>query len=353
MTDPIRLAVVGAGLVGRRHIDAIRHVPGVDLAGVVEPDPAAAPLDAPTYGSLETLFDAVSVDGVILSTPTPLHVSGGLTCIERRCPVLIEKPLAASVEDARALTQAAQQANVPVLVGHHRRHNPLVQKAAALIAEGAIGEVRAAQVTCWFYKPDDYFDIAPWRKRGGAGPISVNLVHDVDLMRHFCGEVATVQAQKAPTRRGFENEDLAAAVLGFESGAICTLTVSDSVVSPWSWELTSGEYPIYPTTGESCYLIGGSEGALSLPDMRLWTHQGKRSWWHPISATTMPRDAADPLVNQIIHFTDVIKGNATPLVSAKEGLRTLEVIDAIQRAADTQSLVRLGQSGEGSFHAAE
>jgi predicted dehydrogenase len=242
---------------------------------------------------------------------------------------------------------------VPILVGHHRRHNPIIQKAAQLIKDGAIGQVRAAQVTCWFYKPDDYFDAATWRKKAGAGPISVNLVHDVDLMRHFLGEVITVQAQMAPSLRGYENEDLAAAVLRFESGAVCTITVSDSVVSPWSWELTSREYPIYPATNESCYLIGGSEGALSIPDMRLWQHEGGTSWWSPITATAMPVSSSDPLINQIAHFEQVIRGATEPLVTGEEGLKTLSVVEAIQVAAQTQQTVTLTGTGGTTSNAAE
>ena len=239
MAQPKKLAVVGAGLVGQRHIAAISQVDGVDLAAVVEP--GATEQSVPVFKSLCELFDAVAVDGVILSTPTLLHVEGAMACVQRGVPVLIEKPLAASADDAQELIDVACRKGVQILVGHHRRHNPIIQKAAQLIKDGAIGQVRAAQVTCWFYKPDDYFEAAPWRKKAGAGPISVNLVHDVDLMRHFLGEVITVQAQMAPSLRGFENEDLAAAVLRFESGAVCTITVSDSVVSPWSWELTSRE----------------------------------------------------------------------------------------------------------------
>ena len=340
MGQPKRIAVVGAGLVGQRHIAAIGQVEGVELAAVVEPGPSDQMV--PVFAQLDEMFAAVDVDGVILSTPTLMHVEGGMACVERGVPVLIEKPLAASADEAQGLIDRARKKDVPILVGHHRRHNPIIQKTAQLIKDGAIGQVRAAQVTCWFYKPDDYFDVAPWRKKAGAGPISVNLVHDVDLMRHFLGEVVTVQAQTAPSLRGFENEDLAAAVLRFESGAVCTITVSDSIVSPWSWELTSREYPIYPATNESCYLIGGSEGALSIPDMRLWQHEGGTSWWNPIKATAMPVSSSDPLINQIAHFKDVITGAAVPLVTGEEGLKTLRVVEAIQTAARTQSLVQLG-----------
>ena len=124
----------------------------------------------PVFAQLDEMFAAVDVDGVVLSTPTLMHVEGGMACVERGVPVLIEKPLAASADEAQGLIDRARKKNVPILVGHHRRHNPIIQKTAQLIKDGAIGQVRAAQVTCWFYKPDDYFDVAPWRKKAGAGP---------------------------------------------------------------------------------------------------------------------------------------------------------------------------------------
>ena len=297
------------------------------------------------------MIAAEKPDGIILATPTRLHVEQGLTCIAAGIPVLIEKPLADSLEDARKLVEKADRAGVQVLVGHHRRHNPLIKKAKAMIEEGKIGDVRAVQGTCWFYKPDDYFDEAPWRKLTGAGPISVNLVHDVDLIRHFCGEVVSVQAQACKSHRGFENEDVAAAVLRFENDAIGTISVSDSIVAPWSWEMTSKEYPIYPATSQSSYLVGGSHGSLSVPDLTLWTHEELRDWWTPISATSVPRGASDPLINQIKHFLAVISGQEEPLVSGQEGLRTLEVVDAIQRASRTGETVHLS-SAKGATGAA-
>ena len=343
MTNIIKLAVVGAGLVGQRHINAISKQKDVILVAIVEPNPTEDinSLDVPCFSNLKEMFAAISPDGVILSTPTPLHVSQGLECIERSCPVLVEKPLATSAVQAKILTDAAEHAAVPLLVGHHRRHNPLIQKAKELIVSGEIGNIRALQATCWFYKPDEYFDIAPWRTQKGAGPVSVNLVHDIDLMRYFCGEIISVQAQMAPSIRGFDNEDLAAAVLKFESGVIGTVTVSDSIVSPWSWELTSREYPIYPMTSESCYLLGGSEGSLSVPDLKVWSHKGERNWWNPISGTIAPRDASDPLINQITNFADVIRGDTDALVTGLDGLKTLLVIEAIQKAAQTQNLIEV------------
>ena len=339
MSQKTRIAVAGFGLVGRRHAEVIRRAPDMVLAAIVEPSQegqaAASALDVPVHASLEDLLCASKPDGVVLATPTPLHLEQGLTCISSDCPVLIEKPIAVTSEEARRLTDAADKAGVPLLVGHHRRHNGMVKAAKQALVEGAVGDIRAIQATCWFYKPDHYFDVAPWRTKKGAGPISVNLVHDVDLLRHFCGDVTSVQAIAVPSRRGFENEDLATAVLTFQSGAIATISVSDSIVAPWSWELTARENPAYPATSESCYLIGGSAGGMSLPDLRVWQHRDAPDWWTPISAQNLTCRMEDPLAVQMAHFAAVIAGRETPLVSGWEGLKSLEVVEAVALSSET------------------
>ena len=168
-----------------------------------------------------------------------------------------------------------------------------------------------------------------------------NLIHDIDLMRHLCGDVACVQAQQASIARGHAVEDTAAVIMRFRSGALATMTVSDAVVAPWSWELTAGENPDYPRTSAACYTIGGTAGSLSLPDLGLWHYEGEADWGQPISRKALTRQGGDPLALQMRHFCEVALGEAEPLVPGEEGLATLEVLDAIRQAAESGRQVTL------------
>ena len=344
-SELLRIAIIGFGLVGLRHAEALEKVDGVQLCAVADPSDEsleqASAKAVPHFDQLDKLIEKTSPDGVILATPTTLHATHARLCIDADIPVLIEKPLAINAIEGRAIVQHAQAKNVQIMVGHHRRFNPIIQKAHKVISEGQIGDVKSVHATCWFYKPDSYFDVAPWRKFDGAGPISVNLAHDIDLIRHLCGEIAEVQAQATPSSRGYENEEVAVALLRFANGAVGTVSVSDGIVAPWSWEFTSREYPLYPFTGQSAYQIGGTQGSLSIPDLSLWTHDQARDWWSPMSANVLSCDLSDPLINQIKHFASVIRKNALPLVSGREGLRTLAVIEAIQIAAKTGRKIQL------------
>jgi len=337
--ERLRIAIVGMGLVGRRHAAAIKEVGSVEVCAVVDADEAvtkqAARAGVESYDDLSVMINTARPDGIILSTPTNLHMSQGLTCIESGIPVLIEKPIAHELNAARSIVSKSEALGVPVMVGHHRRFNPIIQRAKDVLARGQIGDIRVVDAKCWFFKPDDYFEIAPWRKITGAGPVSVNLVHDIDLLRFLCGEITEVQAIMSPSARGHDIEDVAVAIFKFENGALGTVSVSDNAVSPWSWEATSGEYPVYPFTGQSAYQIGGSKGALSIPDLAIWQHDSEPDWWSPIESVALQVVTSDPLVNQINHFAAVIRGEAKPLVSGHEGLCTLAVIEAMREAAKT------------------
>ncbi len=340
----VRIAIAGAGLIGRRHADAVSAANGVSLAAIVDPGDVGAEVamlhSVPHLRSLTDLIETARPDGVILATPNQVHVDNALECIAAGLPALIEKPLAVDIHGAERIVSAGDAAGIPLLTGHHRRHNPLIARAKAVISDGTLGRIAAVQASTWFYKPDDYFNV-DWRRRKGAGPVYINLIHDIDLLRHFCGEVTTVHAMESKAIRDNEVEDTAVILLRFADGALATVNVSDTVVAPWSWELTARENPAYPATSENCYLIGGTHGALSLPNLSVWTNPDRRSWWEPISATKLIFDFEDPLIRQVRQFAAVIRGDEDPLVSAAEGLRNQQVIEAVKLSAATGQSVDL------------
>jgi predicted dehydrogenase len=335
-SEPVKLVVMGAGLIGRRHIEHVLAEPAAALTAVVDPSPAARALAEENgvawYADFAAMICDHTPEAAIVATPNQLHVQNGLECIAAGVPALVEKPIADDVVAATTLVEAAERAGVALLTGHHRRHNPLIQRAKKAIEEGLLGDIISVHGTCWFFKPDDYFDV-PWRREKGAGPVFLNLIHDVDLLRYLCGDIVSVQAIESGARRGYAVEETAVILLKFASGALGTVNVSDTIVAPWSWELTSGENPAYSHTRETCYWIGGTRGALSVPHLDLWYNPTKPSWWEPIECKSLPVQAADPLSLQVRNLCEVVRGTAKPIVSGREGLNTLKVIAAVKAAA--------------------
>ena len=339
MKKLVNLGLLGVGLIGKRHAEIILKYKDAKLVAVADPDPSAEKyakeIGVSYFKSLSEMLSSSSLDGVIIATPNNLHVEHGIECIQKNIPSLIEKPLASTAQDAAIISKASEDSGVPVLVGHHRRHNPIIKAAKKIVDSGEIGDVRSFHANCWLFKPDEYFEESVWRTKKGAGPVSVNLVHDIDLLRYICGEVVSVQAQTIKSRRGHENEDVASVLLRFDTDIVGTISVSDTIVSPWSWELTAKENPAYPPTSENCYLFGGDHGSLSVPDLTIWKNKEKRGWWEPIHSAKHSIITTDPLLNQIDHFCSIIKGNNAPLVSAEEGLKNLKVLEGIYESAES------------------
>ena len=337
---PARIAVAGAGSIGRAHVAAIGGSPGGVLGAIVDPSPAAEALAArhgvPLYGSLQALLAQDRPDGVVLATPNALHVPQALACVEAGVPVLLEKPIATMVHEAQALVDAVERRGARLLIGHHRAHSPILARAREVVQSGRLGALVAVMGSAVFCKPDAYFDEAPWRREPGGGPILINLIHEVHSLRMLCGDVVEVQALGSRERRGHAVEDTVAIGLRFAGGALGTFMLSDTAACARSWEQTSRENPAYPSyDDEDCYVLAGTMGSLSVPTMRLKTYARPqdRSWWKPFELDTLGLVREDPLVRQMAHFVDVIRGRAQPLVTARDGLENLRVTEAIAQAA--------------------
>ena len=343
-----RIAVAGAGLIGRAHIAIASASPTVTLSAVVDPSPAAEQVAAragvPLFRSLDELLAQHRPDGIVLATPNPLHVPQAVQCLEAGLPVLLEKPIAPTVAEAGTLVRAVEARGGRVLIGHHRAHSPIMAKARAVVESGQLGRLVTVMGSATFFKPDHYFDDGPWRREPGGGPILINMIHEVHNLRLLCGAITAVQAIASHAVRGFAVEDTVAITLQFASGVLGSFMLSDTAASARNWEHTSQENKAYPSyDDEDCYVIAGTNGSLSVPTMRLKTYPGPdaRSWWKPFEQGVVGLVREDPLVRQMEHFGAVARGEVQPLVSAADGLSNLRVTEAIAQAARSGHTVQL------------
>ena len=341
---PVRLAVIGAGWIGARHARLAAAEPACELVAIADPDPATAPLAAELgaahHASYAEMLDAAAPEGAIVAVPTGLHAAVGIACADRGVHMLMEKPVADSLAAGRRLVAAVETSGVRMTVGHHRRFDPAVQSARAIVRGGEIGTLLAVSVTWAVRKPDAYFDLE-WRRRAGGGPVLINLIHDIDCLRAICGEIECVYAETGRAGRGFEVEDTAAIVLRLASGALCTVTASDAAPSPWGWEAATGENPSVVATGEDCYRFFGTKGALEFPSLALWRYgDGERGDWE----TPLKREVRRPaeraaLTAQLKHFCRIIAEGQSPRVDGADALATLAATVAVLRSAETRAPV--------------
>lgn len=342
--DSLGLALIGAGAIGRMHADRCQHHPDVQLAAIADPTDSgrafAAGLGVPWFADHRALFDAVRVGAAIVATPNATHLAVGLDCVDRRLPLLMEKPIAGTLDDGQALCDAADAAGVPLLVAHHRRHNPIQRRARELVVAGVLGRPVAVNAMATWLKPEAYFDLA-WRRQAGGGPVLINLIHDIDQLRFMLGEITEVQAVASSEVRGYEVEDTAAVLLRFANGALGTLIVSDTAAAPWNWDLNAGEAAHYPRQCVDSMFICGTEGSLTLPRLQVWRYAGCRGWHEELTMACAVPHAADPYMEQLRHLRAVAEGREAPLCSGHDALCTLRVALAVLEAARTRQPVGL------------
>jgi predicted dehydrogenase len=343
----LRLAVIGAGGIGKIHIDRALRSDRIELVAVADPDPAveavARSAGVPFFADHRRLLENVRPQAAVVATPNASHAPITIDCLERGAAVLVEKPIADTLEQAQRICDAQRASALPVLVGHQRRHHAIVRKAKAILHEGTLGRPISATVMCTWLKPREYFDTA-WRRQPGGGPILINLIHDIDLMRHLFGEIACVQALASNAARGFEVEDTAVAVLRFATGALGTVTVSDSAAAPWNYDLASGEAQRFPRQDVDTHFYCGTEASLSLPRLQLWRYraeQGARAWEDPLTMERAPVHVGCPYSEQLRHFAALVAGDEAPVCSALDGRRTLQATLAVAQAAASGGPVAL------------
>jgi len=343
--NPVRLAIVGGGVIGRRHAGAIAEDPVAELVAVADPAPTgkalAKEMDVPLHADVQSMLETETIDGVIVSTPTELHLEPTLAALQAGKHVLVEKPIMATLEEAERVVEKSAETGLHVLVGHHRRYYPHVNKAREIVQSGTLGPLVAVTGQWNVRKHDDYY-IQDWRKKRQAGPVLTNLIHEIDTLRYICGEVEYIFAEVSNSVMELEKEDVAAMVMRFHSGALATFVVSDQTSSPWAWEFATGETPSFPRSGQNTVRFMGTKAALDFPNLVLWHHgEDAPDWNHAIKREEIPCDLCDAYARQIAHFRAVISGHEEPRITAGDATETLRVTLAVFDAARSGKRVAL------------
>ena len=345
MKKKINISIVGTGLMGLQHIKAISKSKKAKLHSIVDISKNASALSKrykiPLYSNVKELLSSKNLDAVIVATPNQLHETHTVSFLKKKIPVLLEKPISDNINSAKKIIDSSKKNKTPLLIGYHRRHNSIVSKVKNIISSGKLGTIVSANVLCWLYKHKDYYK-EKWRTSKGGGPLGINLVHDIDMICYLLGPIKFVQALTTNKTRRFTVEDTATVSLIFKSGTLCTLNISDTIVAPWSYELTAGENPAYPITNQSAYMIGGTKGSLQFPNLKNWFYKKERSWWNKILFSEDKNVKDDnTLINQINHFADVVAKKVKPKVNGNDGLVSLKIFAAITKSAKTGKKIRI------------
>ena len=345
--DKVRVGLIGAGSIGVRHMKAMGEVPEINLVAIADPSPAAvrigAEQDIPIYPDAGAMLAQGDLDAVIIATPTERHHQDMMMALEARQTVLVEKPITATLAEADEVTRFAEQQGCHVLVGHQRRYYPCAAEAREIIAQGRIGKLMGVTGQWTTRKDDDYYSAA-WRRDVKAGPILTNLIHEIDLLRFICGDIATVSAEVTHHDQEFDKEDAVAISMKFVNSAVGTFLLSDRTPTPWTWEMALGESVRFPKTGQNAIRFLGTEGALDFPNLTLWSHADSDGDWHDeIMAEQIKTPFVDAYIAQCRHLCAIVRGTEAPIIDARNGSKSLAATLAAASSAASGRRVILEQ----------
>lgn len=304
MPLPVRCAVIGAGHIGRFHAEKYARHPSARLVAVVDPHPERARAVAHQHGA-EARADLTglegSIDAVSICAPTPFHFAIARDCIAAGIHVLVEKPIAVTLDEADAMVLAATAAGVVLQVGHLERFSMTGLGIAAVLERPAFVEARR---------------MTAFRGRGADVSVVLDLmIHDIDLVTAIVG-APVVSASGIGRRVVSETEDVAAAQLRFAGGAAASLVASR--VSPHPERTLR-------------VLQGSGEVAIDLQARRLTATRASVPGDAPTTIEAAQPDA-DPLGAQIDSFLACIAGGGRPLVDGRAGRNALATALAVIRS---------------------
>ncbi len=324
----MRVAVIGAGAMGRNHARVLSEIAGVRLVGVADAMAEVAAAVAGRYGTqayadYRALLDQAQPDAVVVAVPTQHHAEVAEEALGRRIPVLIEKPIAQTVDEGRRLIAAAEAADRLLIVGHIERFNPAVMALKERLQAGELG--RLFQIDARRQGP------FPARIRD-VGVVIDLAVHDLDIMRYITQSEVTRVYAETERRLHTSHEDLLTGLVRLSDGAIGTLTIN--------W--------LTPTKIRELY-VTGERGMFRVDyltqDLYFYENAGAPSGqWETlqvlrgVSEGRMIRHVVakkEPLRAELEAFLAAVRGEAEPPVSGRDGLRALELAQAIVRSGET------------------
>jgi len=296
----LRVGVIGAGVMGSNHARVLAGLPDISLVGVVDPLEAhrvrATELaNCRTFDAVESLL-AAGVDAVTIAAPTHLHHEIALTCIAHKIHVLVEKPIASTVEEGREIVEAAQRAGVTLMVGHVERFNP----AVAAIKQAITGEdILSIAIT----------RVGPFPPRMSNVGVVIDLaVHDIDLIRWFT-ESDIVEVQPQLSSAVAEREDIA--LLQFRTASGVLAHINTNWLTPFKARnvtvATRGKY------------VMGDLLTRQVTECFGFKPDGSYSMRH------LPVGHDEPLRAELIAFLKAVRSDGAPAVTGDEGVASLEI----------------------------
>jgi UDP-N-acetyl-2-amino-2-deoxyglucuronate dehydrogenase len=345
----LKTGIVGAGKVAPTHAAALQALPESQLAGICSQsfDSAqrlAAQYDVPAYHTVEDMIVKGGVQAVLITTPHPAHAAPALEAMALGAHVMVEKPLASSLEDCDAMLAAAKKQNAKLAMISQRRLYAPSQRIKRAIETGKLGRLILGTVTMFGWRSQEYYESDAWRGTwaGEGGGVLVNQApHQLDLLQWFMGDIDELYGCWSNLNHPYiEVEDTALAVIRFRNGALGNILVSNSqnpaLYCRVSVHGSNGASMSVQTDGDAMFIAGMST-VTEPPINDVWTvpeEAGMLAQWQREDQNFFQTVDTTRYYHQlqIQDFLQSILEDRAPMVTGEEGRKTVEIFTAIYRS---------------------
>jgi UDP-N-acetyl-2-amino-2-deoxyglucuronate dehydrogenase len=327
----LNFGIIGCGRIAYKHAEAIKKNEKANLLYVCDIIEERAVDYKNKYGAeryftdYHEMLEMPDLDVVNICTPSGMHAEMGIAAAKAGKHVIVEKPMALSSIDADALINACDENRVKLAVCFQNRFNPPVQKLRRALEEGRFGKLTHASAVVRWFRPQDYYDQAPWRGTWAmdGGCLMNQSIHNIDLLQWMMGPVESVFGYTANNFRKIEAEDVGVAVLKFKNGALGVIEASTT---------------IYPENLEETLAIFGEKGTVELGGIAVnkietWKFADSQDENLEMEQQDVPNVYGFGHDALIEDFIRAVIEDRRPYIDGREGIKALRIVLGIYHSA--------------------
>lgn len=330
----MNFAIVGCGFIAKKHAQAIQNIEGTQLIAVCDRVPSlmhpyVEEYEAKPYTDIEEMLKNDAIDIVCICTPSGTHAMLAELIASHGKHIVVEKPIAMTMEDADRMIEVAKYYEVKLAVVHPNRFRPVAQKLKEILDQNMLGKISHALCIVNWSRGQEYYDQASWRgtKEFDGGVLMNQAIHNLDLLQWYLGEPEDIISMSATRLHDIEVEDVSTGVIRFKSGVLATVQASTNV---------------YPKNYEESITIFGEKGTVKIGGPNAL-------FFETLDVQDMSEDSTEQLIESVKEdpwgrpghqavledMIEAVQLNHQPAVSGKDGRDALRLVLSFYETSDT------------------
>ena len=336
----MNFAIIGCGFIAKKHALAISNISNANLIAVCDRVPKVMEFYKENYG-VKTYVDSSqmlkdpNIDVVCICTPSGLHAVIAEEVASAKKHIVMEKPIAMTLEETNRIIRATELNNVKLTIVHPNRFRTVVQETKKILDQNLLGKISHANCLVNWNRGQEYYDQAPWRgtKKHDGGVLMNQAIHNLDLLLWFMGKPKEIFSMDATRLRDIEAEDVSTGIIRFESGALANVQAS-ATVFPKNFEESITIF------GENGTIKIGGSNALCFEKLEV---QGLKDAEIKEIIEKVDEDPWGTPGHQRIleEMIFAIENNCEPAVTGEDGRRALKLVLAFYESAASKKLVSI------------